>query len=89
MCIIVLTSSYYYDIINLETNRKEDNMKILDEKESKATFSFNKTGGSNAKITIAKSWLDKLGIVKDERNIKLILKENEIILKKLQKTIDK
>ena len=49
-----------------------------------------KSGGTSVnsysgKVTIAKSWLDKLGIDAENRNITLVLEDDRIIIKKDKK----
>ena len=39
----------------------------------------------SGKVTIAKSWLDKLGIDAENRNITLVLEDDRIIIKKDKK----
>ncbi len=51
-----------------------------------AKININKTGGTstgyNGKLTIPKTWLDKLKIDAENREVKITLKKDEIIIKK-------
>lgn len=60
----------------------------MEEKISKITIA--KSGGTSinsysGKVTIAKSWLDKLGINNDNRDIKITLDKKKIIIEKQKK----
>jgi antitoxin component of MazEF toxin-antitoxin module len=52
--------------------------------------SFNKSGGTargNAvtnRVTIPTSWIKQLGITEEDREIKLILEDDKIIIEKLK-----
>ena len=52
--------------------------------------SFNKSGGTargNAvtnRVTIPNSWIKQLGITEEDREIKLILEDDKIIIEKLK-----
>lgn len=49
----------------------------------KITFSKSGTStGISGKLSIPKSWLDKLKITQDERNVKVTLNDKKIIIEK-------
>lgn len=51
--------------------------------DSKISFNAtNKTGGYNGRAILRKTWLDQLGITKENNKIELILTKNEIIIRK-------
>lgn len=54
-----------------------------------AKVSFNKSGGTargiaiTNRVTIPTSWIKSLGITEDDKNIKLRLADNKIIIERL------
>ncbi len=56
--------------------------------ERKLKISFNKSGGTAGKggvttrVTLPKTWIDKMGITQEEREVTVTFDEEKIIIKK-------
>ena len=65
-------------------------MKEVSIQERVAKVSFNKSGGTakgNAitnRVTIPRNWIKQLEITEEDREVKLILDDNKIIIEKLK-----
>lgn len=61
-------------------------MEIMKVRKRKITFSKSGTStGISGKLSIPKSWLDKLGITENDRIVKVTLCNDRIIIKKAEK----
>ena len=58
--------------------------------ERQAKVSFNKSGGTakgtaiTNRVTIPTSWIKEMGITEDNREIKLVIENNKIIIEKIK-----
>ena len=58
--------------------------------ERQAKVSFNKSGGTakgtaiTNRVTLPTSWIKEMGITEDNREIKLVIENNKIIIEKIK-----
>lgn len=59
-------------------------------KERIAKVSFNKSGGTakgtaiTNRVTIPTSWIKEMGITEENREVKLVIEDNKIIIEKIK-----
>lgn len=75
------------EFININPDKIEDG---LNSKERILKVTFNKSGGTSSRngittrLTLPTSWVKELGITEDNREVKVVLTENKIVIEKLK-----
>ena len=55
----------------------------MEERDAKILFNKNGKGYSTTRITLPVPWVRELGVTPEEREVKIKLEDNKIIIKKL------